>query len=184
MKRYNATITHSKSIQDLIKNLEKYRDGISSKSEIFVRRLADIGVNAAMMTLASKGAGDSDRNADFSISFEYDNESITAVLSITSEPTITEDGRKYYPHLGWEFGVGNRYNGTKSPNPMAEKMGMGPGTFPNQKHVPNPGFWYYVDNSGNKHKSYGTQAIMPMYTAGIEVFEQIETIAKEVFGNG
>ena len=53
------------SIDKAIKELEKYRDGLISKNELFVKRLADIGVNAAMLTLASKGQGDAERSADF-----------------------------------------------------------------------------------------------------------------------
>lgn len=184
MKRLYISINNSKSIDKVIKELEKYRDSLDDKLNEFIRRLADIGVNAAMMTLATKGQGDAERDADFNVEFDVDGETIKGVVSISSKPRETADGRLFYPHLAWEFGAGNRFNGSTSPNPKADKFGMGPGTFPGQTHVPNPGYWYYRDENGEAVRSYGTQAIMPMYTATIEMLERINDIAKEVFGNG
>lgn len=171
-------------IDRIIKYLENYRQSIIGKNEEFICRLADIGVNAAMMTLATKGQGDAERDADFNIEFEVEGEKVNGIISISSEPKETDDGRVFYPHLAWEFGAGNRFNGSTSPNPKASELGMGPGTFPEQKHIPNPGFWYYKDDNGDAVRSYGTQAIMPMYTASIEILERINEIAREVFGNG
>ena len=182
MKRIDVSLSKKGSIQAAIDELEKYKKSLVSKSEIFCQRLADIGVNAAMMTLAFKGQGDSDRDADFNITFEADGETVTCFLSITSQPTMSADGRVYYPHLGWEFGTGNYFNGgMTSPNPKAGELGMGPGTFPEQKHVPDPGWWYYRDENGEAIRSYGTQATMPMHTAVVEMIKSIETIAKEVY---
>lgn len=182
MKRLYVSLTNKGSIAKAIKELERYKEGITSKEELFCRKLLDIGVNAAMLTLAFKGQGDSDRSASFNVSFTAEGETVNGILTITSTPKKTADGRLYYPHLGWEFGAGNYFNGMTSPSPDAGKLGMGPGTFPNQTHVPNPGFWYYTDSSGDSVRSYGTQAIMPMHTAVVEMIESIETVAKEVYG--
>ena len=179
------TINLSKkgSLQAAIDELEAYRKKLVDREQVFCQRLADIGVNAAMMTLAFKGQGDSDRNASFDINFEVDGQTVYCRLSVTSTPTYSADGRVYYPHLGWEFGTGNYFNaGMKSPNPEAGKAGLGPGTFPEQTHVPDPGWWYYRDENGEAVRSYGTQATMPMYTAVVEIIQSIETIAKEVYG--
>ena len=181
MKRYYASLSNSKSLDELIKALEEYSNNLTSKLNLFVNKLADIGVNVALMTLATSGMGDTERDADFDIQFEVMGVTVQGHISVSSEPVITEDGRAFYPHLAWEFGVGNYYNGLRSPNPLSEKLGMGPGTFPKQHHVPNPGFWYYKDKNGDKRRSVGTQAIMPMYNATIEMISRIKEVAEEVF---
>ena len=184
MKRLYLSLNRANDIDRIIKELEEYSKKLNDKSEVFIRKLADIGVNAAMMTLATKGQGDAERDADFNVEFEVMGEKINGVISLSSTPKTTADGRVFYPHLAWEFGAGNRFNGMTSPNPNASKLGMGPGTFPNQTHVPNPGYWYYRDEHGDAVRSYGTQATMPMYTATLEIISRIQEIAKEVFGNG
>lgn len=180
MKRIYVSLTTEGSIKKAIEALEEYKQELISREELFCEKLADIGVNAAMLTLAFKGQGDADRNASFSVSFTVNGESVDGVLSITSTPTVTKDGRVFYPHLAWEFGAGNYFNGM-SASPDAQKLGMGPGTFPSQTHVPDPGYWYYRDKYGDPIRSYGTQATMPMHKAVVEMLQSIEAVAREVF---
>lgn len=177
-----VTLSKTESIERAIQELEKYRDSIIEKNELFVKRLADIGVNAALMTLATKGQGDAERDAQFSIVFNNGGEVVNGRITISSEPKVDAKGRTFYPHLAWEFGAGTEFNGSTSPNPKAKEFGLGPGTYPNQTHVPEPGFWYYRDEYGDAVRSYGTQATMPMYTASLEIINNIELIAREVFG--
>ena len=180
--RLFVSLTNKGSIEKAIKELEEYKKKLVSREEIFCQRLANIGANAAMMTIAFKGHGDSSRNAQFNIQFTAEGEMVNGVLSITSTPTVTKDGRVFYPHLAWEFGAGNYFNGMTSKNPYAGKFGMGVGTFPEQTHVPKPGFWYYRDKNGDAVRSYGTQETQPMHTAVVEMIKSIEAIAKEVYG--
>ena len=156
----------------LISQLKKYRDGLSPKKQEFVKRLGDIGVNAAIFSLTG-GIGDTPKDATFGIYFEsLGNPVIGFVRGKTSNP---ED------LLFWEFGAGNYYNGMKSPNPKAGELGMGIGTYPGQTHVPNPGVWWYKGEDGKKHFSRGTKAAMPMYNASVEMYDKIEEVAREVF---
>lgn len=181
--RINVSLTRSGDIQKAIDALEEYKRQLVDKEKLFCQKLADIGVNAALMTLASKGQGDADRSASFNIAYIVDGQNVEFVLTVTSKPTYTSDGRVFYPHLAWEFGAGNAFNGgMKSPNPHAEELGMNIGSFPGQTHVPDPGWWYYRDENGDAVRSYGTQATMPMHTASVEIMRSIETIAKEVYG--
>lgn len=182
MKRVYVSLTRKGSIDKAIKELERYKDTLVDKEKEFCRRLAEIGVNAAMMTLATKGQGDSERSASFNIAYKVEDREVEFILSITSKPHITKDGRVFYPHLAWEFGAGNYYNGMTSPNPKAGELGMGPGKFPGQTHVPTPGEWYYRDEDGHSHRSVGTQATMPMHTAVVEMIKSVEAVAKEVYG--
>lgn len=182
MKPIYVSITRSGDISKAIRTLKEYQSSLVDKGEIFVQRLAELGASAAKMTLASRGHGDSSRSALFSISFNVEGENVEGTLSITSEPNVTSDGRVFYPHLAWEFGAGIHYNNGNA-NPNATKMGMGVGTFPEQKNALND-YWWYRDKSGNLHLSQGTQATMPMYNASIEMIQSIERIAREVYGNG
>ena len=186
MKRLRVTLTPGQSrgantisIEEAIKELEKYRDSMQFKCDILIRRLADIGVNAAMMTLATKGQGDADRSAKFTVDINTAEGIVQGIITITSNPHVNIDGRVFYPHLAWEFGAGNYFNTVD--HPKASELGFGPGTFPGQKHVPEPGFWYYRDENKDPIRSYGTQATMPMYNASKEIILQIEEIAREVF---
>ena len=104
---------------------------------------------------------------------------VEGLIIISSDPHVDKDGRKFYPHLAWEFGAGIFYNNGNI-NPKASEMGMGVGTFPNQKHALDD-YWWYRDNDGEFHISYGTKATMPMFNASKTIIEQIDTIAREVF---
>lgn len=168
--RINIGMSHQ-SIQNAIAELKAYKKDLNSKCERFVKELADLGVNAAMTTLAFEGLGDAPRDADFDVKIDNDGRIIACVIRVTGEGI-----------LFWEFGAGNEFNGMNSPNPKAGAFGMGPGTYPGQTHVPIPGFWYYRDQSGESVRSYGTQATMPMYKASVEMITQIQQVAKRVFG--
>ena len=181
MKPIYVSLTRKGDVDKAIKILKDYKKSLISKEEIFVRRLAELGVEVAQMTLAT-GRGDSSRDAKFSVNFTLDGETVEGILSITSEPHVLKDGRTYYPHLGWEFGAGIYYNNGNA-NPKAHEMGMGVGTFPDQTNAYND-YWWYRDENKQLHISYGTEATMPMYKASIEIIKAIETVAREVFKDG
>ena len=168
-----------KSISVAIKQLEAYRDGLDEKCQEFIKRLTEIGLGEAKYAL-SRGEGEEPAGAIFAVKMDQNGSITNGVISLTSHPKVDDNQRTYYPHLGWEFGVGNRYNFIT--NPKAKEFGMGPGTFPDQTHIPDPGYWYYKDSNGNWHSSSGLQASMPMYKASLKIAEEIESIAREVFG--
>ena len=178
MKTIYASISKQESILKAIKELEEYRDSLLPKTEIFVRRLAEIGVEAAEIAVAG-GEGDSDKPR-FSFLFNTIYGEVDGQIIMTSTPHVDKDGRVFYPHLAWEFGAGIFYNNGNA-NPKAHEFGMGVGTFPDQKNALND-YWWYRDETGNLHLSKGTEATMPMYKASVEIITQIDTIAREVFG--
>ena len=167
-----------KGIQSAISELRSYKESLQYKSREFVEKLADLGVNVAMFTLHSKGQGDSDRDADFNVSVDINGTTVTGTISLSSTPKIDKKGRIFYPHLAWEFGAGSYFNSTS--HPKADEFGLGVGTFPNQTHAEND-FWFYRDDDG-LHKSYGTEATMPLYNALLEIMDRTEEVAREVFG--
>lgn len=181
MKPIYISLTRKGDISKGVKLLKEFKKSLIDKSEEFIRRLAELGVESARMTLAT-GQGDSSRNARFSIIFNIEGETVEGILSITSDPNILEDGRIYYPHLGWEFGAGIHFNNGNA-NPHAHELGMGVGSFPKQKNALNDQ-WWYRDNNGSLRLSQGTEATMPMYKASLKMMQSIESIAREVYGNG
>ena len=179
MKQIRVTLTHSSSIEKAIKELEKYRDSLNQKNDLFVRRLAEIGVEVAQSRIAA-GQGDSDKNERFSLVFHTSEGIVEGQIIITSTPKVDKDGRVFYPHLAWEFGAGIYFNNGNA-NPHAKEFGMGVGTFPGQRFALNDS-WWYRDDAGNLHLSQGTEATMPMYNAVLAIMQNIEIIAREVFG--
>ena len=185
MKTIRVTLTPQTSkgvktvtIEQAIKELEKYRDSLQRKSNVFIKRLAEIGVEAAEERLA-KGQGDADRNARFSMVFNTSEGLVEGRIIITSTPHVDDRGRVFYPHLAWEFGAGIHFN-NGNVNPHAHELGFGVGTFPEQIYALRD-YWWYKDDAGNLHLSQGTEATMPMYNASKEIILQVEAIAREVF---
>lgn len=80
-----------------------------------------------------------------------------------------------------EFSAGISYGTDSYPLPSGADYGVG--TYPDQKHAYDPNGWWYVDERGQKHHSYGNRAYMPMYHAEEAIIIQIRHIAKEVFGS-
>jgi len=173
MRKINCSLTKPGSLGRAIEEIKKYRNELDQKTQLFVERLANIGVNIAMMTLATKGKGDSPKGADFAIKIDKNGNVVNGLITVSSESI-----------LFWEFGAGYKFNPGGSPNPKADEFGMGPGTYPGQTHVPDPGYWFYYEENGDSHMSYGTQATMPMYVASMEMIDNIYKVAKEVFRNG
>lgn len=175
--RLKATLS-SKSIEALIGQLEAYQDSLNEKCKEFIERLVDIGIKEAKFAL-TKSEDKEPAGAIFAVKIDQSGNLTEGFITLTSHPKTDDKDRVYYPHLGWEFGVGSRYNFIT--HPKAAEFGMGAGTFPDQTHVPDPGYWYYKGSDDKWHKSSGFQASMPMYKASLKLAEEIESIAREVF---
>lgn len=89
--------------------------------------------------------------------------------------------------LFFEFGAGVRYGGG---HPWDGELGMGPGTYPGQKHAFDEGGWWFptddprlilrTDKSGQGWgHSYGNPPHMPFYTASVNMRNDILRLAKE-----
>lgn len=176
--KLNISLFKKGDIDKAIKEIEKYQQRLVNKTEIFIQRLAEIGVQVAKEAVAS-GHGDSSKDMNFSFSYTVEDAVFEGILSISSTPHITDDGRVFFPHLAWEFGSGIHFNNGNI-NPKAHEFGMGVGTFPDQTHALSD-YWWYRDSDGNLRLSQGTEATMPMYKASIAIMESIENIAREVF---
>ena len=83
------------------------------------------------------------------------------------------------PILMAEFGSGLRANNAKG---KQMDPPMGTGTFPDQTHAEDPNGWWYKDLNEVWHHSYGVTPTMPVWKAYMEMYDLIESTAKEVFG--
>lgn len=168
-KTLKINLFDSKSLQSAIKQIQQYRDGLPRKCELFVRRLAEVGIPIIDQNI-SAAAGDPDKNHNTYIKLNS--------FGSYSQATLVCEGKEL---LFIEFGAGVHYNGAagSSPHPLGEKMGYTIGSY-GQGKGKRKAWGYYAEN-GDLVISHGTQATMPMYRAGLEMRRQILAIAKEVF---
>lgn len=157
----------SESIQKAIREIKIYKSQLQRKNEILIDRLSKIGlhvVQATMETIPNDEKG--------SYYTEIVNNSSGDIIGAA----ITLSGDKI---LFLEFSAGFTYGTNSYPTPAGD--GYGVGTYPGQTHAYDPLGWWYTDESGNKHHSYGNRAYMPMYRAEQAIILAVRETAKEVF---
>lgn len=159
------------SIDSAINQLKAYQKSLDDKNQLFVKRLAELGIPIIDMNIVG-AKGDSDTTHDTEIRISHSKDIAKAVLSVSGKDV-----------LFFEFGAGIRYNNGNI-HPKASEFGYGVGTYPGQIHAINPGYWWYKDEGdGQVHLSFGTEATMPMLKASNEIISKIRKIAREVYGS-
>ena len=162
------------SIDKAIRELEAYRDGLQKKADAIAHGLAELGYTVAAGILAQH---------------VFDGETLG---SLTVEQ---ESEGKYILYaqsraiLFVEFGAGARAGS----NPLGADLGMGAGTYPNQKHAFDANGWWFptsdarlivkTDSNGQGWgHSYGNPARMPFAMASENMKRDLLNVAKGVFG--
>lgn len=170
MKKIKFSLSSS-SVNNAIKELTEYKNGINDKCQTFVSRLAKLGI-PIIETQINKAHGDSDPTHKTRIE-------LTQLMGF-SQARLILDGKDI---LFIEFGAGVHYNGSagSSPNPMGAKFGYTIGSYGEGRGKYDR--WQYIAPTGEYVKSQGTQATMPMYEADKEIIRNIKTIAKQVFAS-
>ena len=160
-----------KSIQNAIGEVRKYQRELIDKNEVFVRRLAELGIPIIDQNIAD-AEGDSDKNHNTYIKINS--------FGSYSEAKLVVDGKDL---LFIEFGSGIHYNGSAgtSPHPKGEEFGYTIGSY--GKGQGSKDFWFYYADTGEAVMSHGTESTMPVYKASVEIVQNIRRIAKEVFGS-
>ena len=160
-----------KSIQNAINEVRKYQRELISKNEVFVRRLAELGIPVIDQNIAV-AQGDSDKNHNTYIKINS--------FGSYSEAKLVVEGKSI---LFIEFGAGIRYNGSAetSPHTKGEEFGYTIGSY--GKGQGSKDFWFYYADTGEAVMSHGTEATMPVYKASVEIVQNIRRIAREVFGS-
>ncbi len=158
-----------KSIQNAINQLKSYQNELKNKNELFVQRLAELGIPVIDQNIMM-AQGDSDKSHNTYIKINRFDDYAQATLVCESSSI-----------LFLEFGSGIHYNtpAGSSPHPKGEEFGYTIGSYGQGKGKNES--WVYVSDSGEWVRSYGTEATMPVYKAGVEIMQNIRKIAKEVF---
>ena len=188
MKKLDVSITTKGSIGDAIKALEEYKRELLSKTETFLEKLAEKGIETAKNTSGQYGK---------SILFRKEvnivgDKAECIVIATDGEKILREwypskrdaengtNKRGYYvsPLLLSEFGSG------WLADVMYNVAGVGQGTMPNSMgHAKDPSGWAWYDDAGIKHHSIGEPPKYPMHNAMVRMMQEIENTAKEVFGS-
>lgn len=158
-----------KSIQNAINEVRKYQRELIDKNELFVRRLAELGIPIINQNIAA-AQGDSDKNHNTYIK-------INSFGSYSEAKLVVEGSELLYI----EFGSGIHYNGSAgtSPHPKGKEFGYTIGSY--GKGQGKNDFWFYYAGTGEAVMSHGTESTMPVYKASVEIIHNIRRIAREVF---
>lgn len=176
--KLSCNIAKKNSVRNLIKELERYRDELDTKCEIFVSRLAEVGIQTA-----KENAGEYGTYIVFrkeleplqygckAIIYAYDKEKIIREWKYQGGTKTAEVS----PILMAEFGSGWKAK-------VLDKVsGVGQGTFPGQTHAFDPHGWWWETPDGERHHSMGEAPTFPMYSASLAMLFDMDRIAKEVF---
>lgn len=170
-KTIKIDLFDGKSLDNAIKQIQEYKERLSNKCEMFVHRLAEVGIPIIDQNIAL-AAGDSDKGHNTYIKINS--------FGSYSQARLIVEGKDL---LFIEFGAGVHYNGNLggSPHPKGKEMGYTIGSY--GKGQGKNDFWFYYADSGEAVMSHGTKSTMPVYKAGIEIRRQVLKIAREVFGS-
>lgn len=156
-------ILDASSVDAAVREIQEYAKWLQTKAEALARRLAAYGLTQVRIGY-NAAVYDEDKHIEVSVANRGDNTYV-----------ITAEGRDL---LFLEFGAGVRYG---DGHPLNSDLGMGPGTYPGQTHVPEPGYWWYTGEDGESHFSVGNAPSMVMYMTGMELEREVDRIAMEVF---
>lgn len=168
-KNININALSSKSVLSAIKEIEKYRDDLTNKAEMFVRRLCELGVPVIQNNVMLAN-GDSEKSTKTQIE-------VTSSRTYVKAELIWEGKAVAFI----EFGSGIHYNGEAgtSRHPKGSELGYTIGSYGYGLGAND--YWHYKDETGNWKTSHGTEATMPMYSASLVIQDNIRKIAREVF---
>lgn len=174
MRTLEVNLNSKRWVKDINRALEEA--AFRQMVDIFLKRLADMGMQEASARFSA---------ADF----DSDTGGAGVGFSITRMPNgyiITAYGSQaVYVEFGagitFNGGVGS-YNYPKDPPPEIDPIGMHPTNGKSTNGLSggaNPKGW----RTPSGRHTYGIPAQMPMYNASKKMRENIERVAREVFGN-
>lgn len=155
--------------------IEKYKDGLDEKCELFVEALSKKGkqVVAQVMRNVPK-----EERGKYSVAVERrEDGSMKSAKIILSGDKI----------LFVEFSAGIRYGTSDYPLISGRQYGMGtypsdvPRQNPNYPNWSNPEGWWYYDENGEPQYTFGNHAYMPMYHAEQAMVISMQKLAERIF---
>lgn len=172
VKTFNIT-ARGADIHKMIADLADYRNRLTMKAEIFLRRLAnEVGIFTIDKEYGTiTGDSSTDHKANY-LTVSMVGNVVHGILTLRGEDVLFV-----------EFGAGVFYNtpaGT-SHHPLGDTLGYTIGSYGLGLGA-NP-YWHYQDSTGRWHTSKGTKAQMPMLKAGeaMEERSKVIKILREVF---
>ena len=164
-------------IEALKRRLLQYKDNLPIKCENLVSRLLQSGVEVSQARINESPLG---KYVTVTTNISADKMGCKGILLAKGAVKEQEGYAPFSILLAIEFGAGVHYNPT--PNPNADKFGLGVGSFPGQIHAFQSEGWMYWDEKAQEWRhTYGVKATMPLYNADIEIIQNVIRIAKEVF---
>ena len=167
-----------KGIEALKIQLLQYKDSLPIKCEKLVSRLLQSGVEVSQARINESPLG---KYVTVTTNISANKMGCKGVL-LAKGAVKEQDG--YAPFsilLAIEFGAGVHFNPT--PNPLiSSEFPYGVGTFPGQTHAYQDMWWYWDENTQEWKPTHGVKATMPMYSADMEIIQNVVKFAKEVFG--
>ena len=174
-KTLTATLS-TDSIRKLQDELRKYQNDLTRKCRLLATELAEIGVKVAEAKIGESPLG---KYVSIQTDITEEQAGCKAILIATGEVKESEGYASFNTLLAIEFGAGIHHNPT--PNPSADKFGLGVGTFPGQIHAFEDGWYYWDDKAQEWRYTHGVKATMPMYSADMAIIKDVVKTAKEVF---
>ena len=157
-----------KGINQLIDDLERYKNDLINRAQLLVEELAKVGISEAEKRINDAQGEQVDKSHSFIKSIRYSGNTVIMDITLNGDDVIFI-----------EFGAGIYYNGGESmidhsPHPKGEEMGYVIGGYPKGREGHSLGIreaWYH-----NGEMVHGTQATMPMYGL-IQKAQEADTIA-------
>ena len=150
------------SIDAAVQEIREYSEWVKRKTKELVMRLADMGVVLASIEY-SRVPYHGIKDVDLTVEDRGNN---TCAIMASGETVLI-----------LEFGAGITYG---YGHPQAKQFGMGPTTYPGQKHAADPHGWWLPKAAGGGH-TYGNPPAMAMYLTGKELHDRVLEVAREVF---
>lgn len=179
-RRVFRTDLSVRGIENLQKQLLDYRNSeLPRKLDLFVKRLAESGIPTIESRMAEASYTYDEKGIESGSDTSHNTYVKVDSLIGMSRATLVLEGAEV---LFIEFGAGVAYNGSvgSSPHPLGAQYGFLIGSYGmgnGSKQV-----WGYYADSGELVLTRGTKATMPMYSADLEIINNVVAIAKGVFG--
>ena len=164
-------------LNDLKRQLLQYKDSLPIKCEKLVSRLLQSGVAVSQTKISESPLG---KYVTVTTNISADKIGCKGILLAKGAVKEQEGYAPFSILLAIEFGAGVHYNPT--PNPLiGSEFPYGVGTFPGQTHAYQDTWFYWDENSQEWKPTHGVKATMPMYSADMEIIQNVVKFAKEVF---
>ena len=168
-----------KGVEALKSQLLQYKDSLSIKCEKLVSRLLQSGVEVSQSKISESPLG---KYVTVTTNISADNMGCKGILLAKGAVKEQEGYEPFSILLAIEFGAGIHFN--PEPNPLiSSEFPYGVGTFPGQVHAYQDLWFYWDENTQEWKPTHGVKATMPMYSADMEIIQNVVKIAKDVFNS-